>query len=105
MPVFEYASTLGSRKLILNILIIIVSYTIAQRLRPPMTGNKIIAHNRRREDYKLSPSLTDIIPIDGAGKFTVTSMSVQHRSDARWYVPHYHEKHSAGWNRTVSYIL
>ena len=102
MPTLECMLTIRTRKYVLYIFIIIASCTIAQRLRPPLTGNKIISHNRRREDHKLSPSLTNIIPIDAAGRFTVTSLSVHHRSESRWYIPHYHDKHSAGWNRTVS---
>ena len=105
MPSLECMLFLRTRKLILYIFIIIASCTIAQRLRLPQTGNKIISHNRKREDHKLSPSLTNIIPIDVAGRFTVTSLSIQHRSDSKWYIPHYHDKHSAGWNRTVSCFI
>lgn len=45
-------------------------------------GNKGGTGNRRRDDHHphhISPSLTNIIPIDKKDQFTMTSMTVQHR--------------------------
>ena len=67
---------------------------LAQRIRPLNGGNKAAVPGKRRDDQKITPSVMSVVPIDSKGKFSVTSMSVQHRSDTRWYVPHYHEKNS-----------
>ena len=77
--------------------LIIVSVVVAERVR-----SKIASGGRRREDRKISESLHQIVSIDTKLKFTLTSMAVEHRSDARWHIPHFHDKNSAGWNRTVS---
>lgn len=83
-------------------LLVIISTVLAQRIRPLSGGSKASVSGKRRDDHKMIPSVSSVVPIDSKGKFSVTSMSVQHRSDTRWYVPHFHEKNSAGWNRTVS---
>jgi hypothetical protein len=83
-------------------LLVIISTILAQRIRPLGGGNKASIAGKRRDDHKITPSVSSVVPIDSKGKFSVTSMSVQHRSDTRWYVPHFHDKNSAGWNRTVS---
>jgi len=54
-----------------------------------------------RGPHTIEPSLRSLTSIDAPGGFALTSVTVQHRGDARWYVPHYHAKDSAGWNRTV----
>ena len=77
--------------------LIIVSVVVAERVR-----SKIASGGRRREDHNMPESLHQIVPIDTKLKFTLTSMAVEHRSDARWHIPHYHDKNSPGWNRTVS---
>jgi hypothetical protein len=77
--------------------LIIVSVVVAERVR-----SKITSGGRRREDHKISESLHQIVSIDTKSKFTLTSMAVEHRSDARWHIPHFHDKNSAGWNRSVS---
>ena len=78
-------------------LLVIVSVVVAERVR-----SKIASGGRRRGDHKMFESLRQIVPIDTKLKFTLTSMAVEHRSDAGWYIPHYHDKNSPGWNRTVS---
>lgn len=83
-------------------LLVIISTVLAQRIRPLSGGSKASVSGKRRDDHKMTPSVSSVVPIDSKGKFSVTSMSVQHRSDTRWYVPHFHEKNSAGWNRSVS---
>jgi hypothetical protein len=84
----------------------IVQSLLAQAERNRPSGGKGTL-NRKHHDRTLSPSLQQdsFIPIDRSGQFSMTSMTVQHRSDARWYVPHYHNKNSAGWNRTVSSLF
>ena len=77
--------------------LVIVSVVVSERIR-----SKIAFGGRGRGDHKISESLHQIVPIDTKPKFTLTSMAVEHRSDAGWHIPHYHDKNSPGWNRTVS---
>ena len=88
-------------RIFLGLLIVIASCSIAQRIRS-QPSNKVTVINRRRDDHKILPSISSIIPIDTPGKFSITAMSVEHSSAGRWYVPSFHSKNSAGWNRTVS---
>jgi hypothetical protein len=81
---------------------VLIMLAQAERNRPSNKSKGTL--NKKYLDRTLSPSLQQdsFIPIDKNGQFSMTSMTVQHRSDARWYIPHYHKKYSAGWNRTVS---
>ena len=90
-------------RFLLCTLLLIISTVLTQRIRPLGGGNKAATTGKRRDDHKIIPSVSSVVPIDTKGQFSVTSMSVQHRSDTRWYVPHFHDKNSAGWNRTVSH--
>ena len=56
---------------------------------------------RARENDKF-PSLRAWNTVDREKHFTVTSMIVDHHSDASWYIPSLHDRFSAGWNRSVS---
>ena len=91
-------------RIALCIFIAIATGTIAvsQRSRSPGGSKSTPGGRRRNDDQKILPSLTNIFPIDAPGKFSITAMSVEHSSAGRWYIPSYHDKNSAGWNRTVS---
>lgn len=84
--------------------IIIISVVIAKRVNPLLDLTKDTASAKRREEHFLQPSLSKIMSINTAGRFSLTSMAVQHRSSGSWYLPHLHDKFSAGWNRTVSVL-
>ena len=61
------------------------------------SGNQ---RSRYQAHHHLEPSLKSLSSIDDVGKFALTSVTVQHRGDSRWYLPHYHARGSSGWNRT-----
>ena len=63
-------------------------------------GNTGVKRQSVDQSSKLGPSLISLTPIEMKKSFTLTSMDVKHRSDSRWYVPHCHDRYSAGWNRT-----
>ena len=84
--------------------IIIISVVVAKRVNPLLDLTKETASAKRREEHVLQPSLSKIMSINTAGRFSLTSMAVQHRSSGSWYLPHFHDKYSAGWNRTVSVL-
>ena len=84
--------------------IIIISVVIAKRVNPLLDFTKESGGAKRQEEHVFKPSLSKIVSINTAGRFSLTSMAVQHGSSGSWYMPHLHEKHSAGWNRTVSLL-
>jgi hypothetical protein len=48
------------------------------------------------------PSVLTFNTIDEPSKFSIISMVVDHHVDTKWYVPSFHERYSAGWNRSMS---
>lgn len=80
--------------------------------------NKVIEYDDSESDITLSswdrlindnsqynnhiPSVTKCNRIDIPKKFSITSLKVDHNTEGPWYVPALHDKHSIGWNRTVS---
>ena len=63
------------------------------------SGNQ---RSRYQPHHHLDASLKSLSSIDDVGKFALTSVTVQHRGDSRWYLPHYHARGSSGWNRTFA---
>jgi hypothetical protein len=47
------------------------------------------------------PSVLRFDNVTTQGRFSIISMQVDHHSDTRWMIPSFHNKYSAGWNRTV----
>jgi hypothetical protein len=84
--------------------IIIISVVIAKRVNPLLDFTKESGGAKRHEEHFFRPSLSKIMSINAAGRFSLTSMAVQHGSSGSWYLAHLHEKYSAGWNRTVSLL-
>jgi len=48
------------------------------------------------------PSISKFDNVDTPGRFSLISMVVENHRDVPWYVPSFHERYSAGWNRTTS---
>ena len=82
--------------------LLLLAFTIALNNPRRPAGGKQSGNQRARYQahHHLDPSLSSISSIDGIGKFALTSVTVQHRGDSRWYLPHYHARGSSGWNRT-----
>jgi hypothetical protein len=53
--------------------------------------------------HKITTSISGLNMIDEPGKFALTTMTVHNRHDSRWYVPHFHNKYSSGWNRSFAH--
>ncbi|RYG95594.1 hypothetical protein EON65_55735, partial [archaeon] len=51
--------------------------------------------------FKVPPSILSWENIELQRRFTVLSMTVDHHSDASWYMPSLHARHSIGYNRTL----
>jgi len=66
------------------------------------TGSKRIKRkNSPLTKSTISPSIINLESIDNKNRFSVTSLTLEHGSDCKWYIPSFHQKYSSGWNRTV----
>ena len=92
------------RILLLFSFTVFISVVLAKRVNPLLDVTKETGGVKHREEHYIQPSLSKIVSINSAGRFSLTSMAVQHRSSGSWYLPHLHDKYSAGWNRTVRRI-
>lgn len=52
--------------------------------------------------YQVIPSVLKWDTVEKSGKFSLTTMVVDHHSVGPWHVPSLHEKFSVGWNRTFN---
>lgn len=50
---------------------------------------------------KTPPSLTKWESVDSTRRFSITSMSLDHNREGKWYMASLHDKYSVGWNRTM----
>lgn len=62
-----------------------------------------IFHYDHHVNKTIPPSVIKYESYIGKGDaFTITSMVVDQHIDTNWYIPSFHDKYSAGWNRSVS---
>jgi hypothetical protein len=54
-----------------------------------------------RTNVSIAPSITSWNTVTMPGRFAITSMTVEHHSDGSWFLPSFHERDTAGWNRTI----
>ncbi len=50
--------------------------------------------------FRVPPSVYKWGNIDGAKKFSILSMQIDHNTEAKWFMKHLHSRDSIGWNRT-----
>ena len=78
----------------------------------PLAGNRHAhAHGRHHppplalrtlhSNSSVAPSVISWNTVTTPRRISITSMTVEHHSDGSWFLPSFHERHSAGWNRTM----
>ena len=80
-------------------LLLVFTCVFANSKRRPDNRGK--QKHSRAHNISTTRSVTHWNLIDEPGKISVSSMSVEHHADSSWHVPSFHDKYSAGWNRTI----
>jgi hypothetical protein len=52
-------------------------------------------------NFKIKPSIDSWDTTSQKKSFSIISMIVDHHSPSSWYIPHLHDKYTAGWNRST----
>eukprot|EP01041_Mallomonas_annulata_P010662 gene10662-22255_t len=73
------------------------------KIHSSLNNNNVIRNsNVPGTKHSPPPSITNWDLLQSPDRFTLTSFYLDHNVDTKWYIPSFHRKYSAGWNRSVS---